>query len=53
MHKTHDEYVLVQVAKNERPRLLTEANTKKREAESEAQIILDKAESDARIMQNK
>ncbi|PVD39249.1 hypothetical protein C0Q70_01877 [Pomacea canaliculata] len=43
----------IEVAKNERPRLLTEANTKKREAESEAQIILDKAESDARIMQNK
>lgn len=43
----------IQVARQERPRLLTEANTKKREAESEAQIIVDKAESDARILQNK
>nr|KAG5714938.1 hypothetical protein BaRGS_000426 [Batillaria attramentaria] len=43
----------IQVAKQERPRLLTEANTTKREAESEARIIINKAESDARILQNK
>ncbi|KAK7113613.1 prohibitin-2-like [Littorina saxatilis] len=42
----------IQVAKNERPRLITEANTTRRNAESEAQIILNKANSDARIMQN-
>ncbi|KAK7507138.1 hypothetical protein BaRGS_00001073, partial [Batillaria attramentaria] len=42
----------IQVAKQERPRLLTEANTTKREAESEARIIINKAESDARILQN-
>lgn len=43
----------IQVAKNERPRLITEANTTRREAESEAKIILNKAESDARILQSK
>jgi len=39
----------IAVAKEEQPRLVTEANTKLKEAESEAKIILDKAESDARI----
>ncbi|XP_071149905.1 uncharacterized protein [Mytilus edulis] len=43
----------IQVAYNERPRLLTEAQTKKREAETQARIIVDKAESDARILSNK
>ncbi|KAL8591337.1 hypothetical protein ACOMHN_052603 [Nucella lapillus] len=43
----------IQVAKNERPRLITEANTTRREAVSEAKIILNKAESDARILHNK
>ena len=42
-----------QVALNERPRLLTEAETEKREAETQAEIIKDKANSDARILQNK
>lgn len=40
----------IEVAEQERPRLLTEANTTKREAESEATIILDKAESEGRIL---
>jgi len=39
----------IQVAQEERPRQVTEANTLLREAESEAKIIRDKAESDARI----
>ncbi|KAK3082892.1 hypothetical protein FSP39_008218 [Pinctada imbricata] len=43
----------IQVALNERPRLLTEAETLKREAETTAEIIKDKAESDARILMNK
>ncbi|XP_063411692.1 uncharacterized protein LOC134694593 [Mytilus trossulus] len=43
----------IQVANNERPRLLTEATTKQREAETQAKIIIDKAESDARILANK
>lgn len=43
----------IQVANSERPRLLTEAQTKKREAETQAKIIVDKAESDARILANK
>ncbi|CAG2252236.1 unnamed protein product [Mytilus edulis] len=43
----------IQVANNERPRLLTEATTKLREAETQAKIIIDKAESDARILANK
>lgn len=42
-----------QVALNERPRLLTEAETAKREAETQAEIIKNKAESDARILTNK
>lgn len=41
----------IQVAFNERPRLITEAETEKREANTTAQIILDKANSDARILQ--
>lgn len=45
--------LIFQVAKNERPRLITEANTTRREAESEADIILNKARSDARILQNR
>ncbi|XP_053385379.1 uncharacterized protein LOC123539069 [Mercenaria mercenaria] len=40
----------IQVAFNERPRLITEAETEKREANTTAQIILDKANSDARIL---
>lgn len=43
----------IQVAKNERPRLLTEAETVKREANTTAQIITDKAESEARILEAK
>ncbi|XP_060065622.1 uncharacterized protein LOC132545958 [Ylistrum balloti] len=43
----------IQVALNERPRLLTEADTGKREAETQAQIIKDKANSDARILENR
>ncbi|XP_076457348.1 uncharacterized protein LOC143291390 [Babylonia areolata] len=43
----------IQVARNEYPRLITEAKTTRREAESEATIILNKAESQARILQNK
>lgn len=42
-----------QVALNERPRLLTEAETEKREAETQAEIIKDKADSDARILNNR
>ena len=40
------------VAMNERPRRLTSAETKKREAETQAGIIIDKAESDARVAVN-
>ena len=43
----------IQVAYNERPRLITEAETEKREAETQAQIIKDKADSDARILANR
>lgn len=43
----------IQVALNERPRLLTEADTGKREAETQAEIIIDKANSEARILQNR
>ncbi|XP_076458704.1 uncharacterized protein LOC143292375 [Babylonia areolata] len=43
----------IQVAKNERPRLMTEANTTRLQALSEAKIILNKAESDARIQQSR
>ena len=42
-----------QVAENERPRLTTEAITKKREAETQANITIAKAESEARIIINK
>ena len=38
---------------NERPRLLTEAETERREAETTAEIIRDKAMSDARILENR
>ncbi|KAL8588907.1 hypothetical protein ACOMHN_047019 [Nucella lapillus] len=41
------------VARNERPRLITEANTTRRAAQSDAQIIRNKAESDARVLENK
>ena len=44
---------MVQVELNERPRLLTEAETEKREAETQAEIIKDKADSDARILNNR
>lgn len=43
----------IQVAKQERPRLLTEAETLKKEANTTAQVIIDKAESQARILQAK
>ncbi|KAH3814564.1 hypothetical protein DPMN_143066 [Dreissena polymorpha] len=43
----------IEVAKNERPRLLTEAMTKYREANTTAEILIDKAESEARILQNR
>ena len=43
----------IEVARNERPRLLTEAQTKKREEETQAQITVDRAESQARIMETK
>ncbi|XP_052080290.1 uncharacterized protein LOC127718334 [Mytilus californianus] len=43
----------IRVANNERPRLLTEAETQKREAETNAKIIIDKAESDTRILANR
>ena len=43
----------LQVALNERPRLITEAETIRREANTTAQIILDKANSDARILQTR
>lgn len=43
----------IQVALNERPRLLTEADTGKREAETQAEIIKDKASSEARILENR
>lgn len=43
----------IQVALNERPRLLTEAETVRREANTTAAIIIDKAESEARILQAK
>eukprot|EP00058_Branchiostoma_floridae_P002740 XP_002588228.1 hypothetical protein BRAFLDRAFT_86671 [Branchiostoma floridae] len=39
----------LQVAENERPRLLTQARTTRREAETQAQIAINKAQSDARI----
>ncbi|KAI8497828.1 hypothetical protein Bbelb_244800 [Branchiostoma belcheri] len=39
----------IQVAENERPRLLTQARTTRREAETQAQIAVNKAQSDARI----
>lgn len=42
----------ISVAEEERPRLVTEANTALREAQSESKIIIDKAESDARIRTN-
>ncbi|XP_021354142.1 uncharacterized protein LOC110450764 isoform X2 [Mizuhopecten yessoensis] len=43
----------IKVALNERPRLLTEADTGKREAETQAEIIKDKAMSEARILENR
>ncbi|KAL8559132.1 hypothetical protein ACOMHN_046180 [Nucella lapillus] len=43
----------IKVATNERPRLITEANTTRLEAVSEAKIILNKADSQARILNNK
>lgn len=43
----------IAVAKNERPRLVTEADTELREAETQAEIIKDKALSDARILYNR
>ncbi|XP_077997429.1 uncharacterized protein LOC144450659 [Glandiceps talaboti] len=43
----------IEVAKNERPRQLTQAITAKREAETSATIAINKALSDARIIRNK
>ncbi|XP_063411792.1 uncharacterized protein LOC134694680 [Mytilus trossulus] len=43
----------IRVANNERPRLLTEAETQIREAETQAKIIIDKADSAARILANR
>lgn len=43
----------IRVANNERPRLLTEADTQIREAETQAKIIIDKADSAARILANR
>lgn len=43
----------IEVAENERPRLVTEAETEKREAETQAEIINDKALSDAKILHNR
>lgn len=43
----------IQVAIQERPRILTAANTKKREAETEANITLGVAQTNARIMISK
>lgn len=43
----------IEVARNERPRLLTEAETKRREANTTRTIILDKAYSDARILESR
>ena len=39
----------IEVATQERPKKLTEAQTKKLESETQAEIALKKAESDARI----
>ncbi len=43
----------LQVATNERPKKKTEAITQKREAETQAQISIDKALSNARILETK
>lgn len=43
----------IKVAENERPRQVTQATTKKREAETEAEITVARAESEARIRLNK
>ena len=43
----------LQVAKNERPRLLTKANTQKKEDMTQAQILIDKAMSASRISETK
>ncbi|KAL5006061.1 hypothetical protein ScPMuIL_017219 [Solemya velum] len=43
----------IQVAENERPRQLTEAETGKRKAATTAQIIMQKATSDAEILKNR
>jgi len=40
------------VATQERPKALTEAQTKKREAETTAEITINKANSEARIKLN-
>ena len=42
----------VQVATQERPKAITEAETGKREAETIAEITINKAESEARIAIN-
>ena len=42
----------MQVARNERPRKVTQAETEKKEAETQAKIIIDKANSNARIVEN-
>lgn len=43
----------ISVANNERPQKLTSAETKRLEAQTQARIALDKAESDARIKETK
>ncbi|GFN99777.1 spfh domain band 7 family protein [Plakobranchus ocellatus] len=43
----------IKVAEEERPKIVTEANTTLREAISEAQIIVDKAMSDSRVLASK
>ncbi|CAG2187807.1 unnamed protein product [Mytilus edulis] len=43
----------IRVANHERPRLLTEAETHKREAETHAKIIIDMADSHARVLANR
>ena len=54
MSRTTDSVVYyLQVAENERPRKVTQATTVKREAETQAQITIAKAESESRITLNK
>ena len=43
----------IRVAENERPRLILQAQTEFEQASKQAQIILNNAETEARIIQNK